>query len=757
MTDTILLVDDEPQILKALTRVLRKDDYEILTATSGADGLEAMSQAEVALLVSDQCMPGMSGSEFLAKAAEAYPDTYRITLTGQTDLASAQSSINEGRVDYFLLKPWEPEFLRSVIGRGVQEYHRRLDHRRLTALTEQQRRKLAEANQHLEKEVEARTEELTRQNAELREMRHRLEGALHDTVRVLSNLIEVHSPNAGLHAKRVAEFALVLGKQVNLPQEALTDLEFAALLHDIGIFAKRNQRAGASRAVGPEKEAQAIAVAEAGFTILSHVTGFETVAQTVRHQYEHHDGTGAPDGFREDEIPISSRIIAIANAFDEAVHGTDNPALLSYAAGRRYLTADRGKHFDPFLVKSFLAWVETQSAEGGQKIEVELSPRQLKPEMVLSRAIYNVDGVLLTKPGTALTLDMIERIRRLNAQDPMLSSVYIRCQPDLAAKLASEGNDAPLSVDDGTSLPDGSGLYSSSPQASTAPSDGPSSPDARTSPPSVPLYGMDILDDPPDVPDSPEEANSPEVPTSPEDTDWSEITEPRPTEAFPAAASSDHNASSRAAAFARDMAAPLEQASPNDLPTTHRTQTGLVTPTEGSNAAPRRSAAPPGSSKPTALIVDDDPCVCGALARELRRAGFTSRCAHDGRDAQNLLDEEQFDIVLIDVAMPVMTGDLLVAHIQQCWPDQPCIILTGHATRQQILRIAQASNVARILAKPWDAKELIDTIHSALGRSPTPATQPAPPGQPPLPSAQRESPRQDDGSWSDSLERLRQG
>lgn len=112
---SLLLVDDEPHILSALSRVLRRDGYRILTATSAAEGLELLALNEVQVIVSDQRMPEMSGTEFLGRVKEMYPNTIRIVLSGYTELKSITDAINHGAIYKFLTKPWEDEQLRENI------------------------------------------------------------------------------------------------------------------------------------------------------------------------------------------------------------------------------------------------------------------------------------------------------------------------------------------------------------------------------------------------------------------------------------------------------------------------------------------------------------------------------------------------------------------------------------------------------------------------------------------------------------------
>jgi len=119
---TLLLVDDEPSISKALTRMLRRDGYRILTALSGAAGLELLAINRVQVIISDQRMPGMSGTEFLYAVKQLYPDTVRIILSGYTDLEVVTESVNRGAVFKFLTKPWDDDSLREQVRDAFRRY-----------------------------------------------------------------------------------------------------------------------------------------------------------------------------------------------------------------------------------------------------------------------------------------------------------------------------------------------------------------------------------------------------------------------------------------------------------------------------------------------------------------------------------------------------------------------------------------------------------------------------------------------------------
>jgi len=150
---TLLLVDDEPNILRSLVRLLRRDGYRILTAGSGSEGLEVLEKERVGVIISDQRMPEMTGTEFLSRVKERHPETVRLVLSGYTDLDSVTDAINRGAIYKFLTKPWEDDLLRKNITEAFEHYELRAENRRLTE-------ELRTANEKLSTRVAAQDREL---------------------------------------------------------------------------------------------------------------------------------------------------------------------------------------------------------------------------------------------------------------------------------------------------------------------------------------------------------------------------------------------------------------------------------------------------------------------------------------------------------------------------------------------------------------------------------------------------------------------
>ena len=134
---TLLLVDDEPNVTDALKRALRREPYEILTATSGPAALELLGRQHVDVVISDEQMPGMSGSVFLSTVRKQFPHTIRMILSGQASLEAAVRAINEGEVYRFFLKPCNPTDLAFTVQQALA--HKRLEEQSRRLLREYQK------------------------------------------------------------------------------------------------------------------------------------------------------------------------------------------------------------------------------------------------------------------------------------------------------------------------------------------------------------------------------------------------------------------------------------------------------------------------------------------------------------------------------------------------------------------------------------------------------------------------------------------
>ena len=164
---TVLCVDDEENILHYLKRLLRKEDYRLLTASSGTEGLKILEENDVQVVMADQRMPQMSGTEFLAIVKERYAHTMRIVLSGYTEVDTITESINKGHIYKFFLKPWNDKSLKIEISQALDQYDMIRVNRDLHEKVLEQNEELKTINENLETLVQERTKDIEIQNQAL--------------------------------------------------------------------------------------------------------------------------------------------------------------------------------------------------------------------------------------------------------------------------------------------------------------------------------------------------------------------------------------------------------------------------------------------------------------------------------------------------------------------------------------------------------------------------------------------------------------
>lgn len=320
MSYKILLVDDEPANLRILERLFRAE-YNVVTAKSGGEALELLGQHDIALIVSDQRMPVMTGIDFLKKAAEMRPHTVRIILTGYTDVNALVEAINSGVVYKYATKPWVNEDLRQTVKRALQHYE-----------TIKAQHQFQLQNERLER---------------------RLQTTLDNFVKIITSLLDLKEPNLQTHVQQTAESAVAVGQSLNLPLEELKQLSVAAQLHEFAHVNIPNQILFKTTALTEQEHRLLINNFERELKMLASVPDLEDAALIVRSIHEQFDGSGYPDGLVGEQIPLHARIIAVANAYDEMTVRRDSQPNLTDDEAITRLQTSAGKKFDPEVVRIF--------------------------------------------------------------------------------------------------------------------------------------------------------------------------------------------------------------------------------------------------------------------------------------------------------------------------------------------------------------------------------------------------------------------
>lgn len=355
----ILVVDDDPLILRAIQRVLEAQGFEVLANVSPEMALEDLRESEVGLIVSDYMMPGMNGVEFLMEARRICPDAPRLLLTAINDFRVAAEAVNNGEIYRLLAKPWNHADLVNTIKQAYEFGELKRQHARLTARVQEQNAFLQEVNRNLEGLVQERTRDL-------------LDGMI--------NALDYRDMETQWHSRRVSLYARRLAEEMGIEGMALHDVEMGALLHDIGKIGVRDSVLLKPGPLSPLEWEEMKEHPAIGYRLLRGIDYLKEASRIVLQHQERYDGKGYPAGLRGDEIVVGARIFAVVDTLD-AIR-SDRP----YRAGRPFSVAVEeiqrcsGTQFDPAVVEAFVetpagAWevirmrVEQMAAESARRDE----------------------------------------------------------------------------------------------------------------------------------------------------------------------------------------------------------------------------------------------------------------------------------------------------------------------------------------------------------------------------------------------------
>jgi len=194
---TILFLDDEENVLKALVRLFRNQGYLLLTAASGRDGLKKISENLVSLVVADHRMPEMTGVEFLGRVKEKSPDTVRIMLTGHADVDVATEAINRGEIYRFIRKPWDDDEMKTTVAQALERYELVTENQRMARIIKRQNEILTRHKEELRAKVIQLTRTMINIEQEFKRLEQILEEGLTSITTVSSPLSEMKDAGAG--------------------------------------------------------------------------------------------------------------------------------------------------------------------------------------------------------------------------------------------------------------------------------------------------------------------------------------------------------------------------------------------------------------------------------------------------------------------------------------------------------------------------------------------------------------------------------
>ena len=307
MAEEILFVDDEEYILDIASQIFAERGISILTAKNAAEALDALRNHEIAVLISDNHMPGMRGIDLLSRVKAISPDTVKILMTGFADLETALEAINKVEVFRFIVKPWENTQLVDLVEDAFERYR-------------------------LIKSIIKGDE---------------------NTMLSLVHALELKDSYTRGHSERVASYALSIAQYLGLAEEVLTAIRYASWLHDCG---KIGVSENILNSEGPLDEAELHIIRNHpmwGADVARKARLSDIIVNTILSHHERYDGKGYPSGLQDGEIPFEARIISVADIYDALT--TERPYRKAYTPERalEMLISMKGNVLDPQIVDCF--------------------------------------------------------------------------------------------------------------------------------------------------------------------------------------------------------------------------------------------------------------------------------------------------------------------------------------------------------------------------------------------------------------------
>jgi response regulator RpfG family c-di-GMP phosphodiesterase len=333
--DRILVVDDDPLILAALSRILQSEGYEVITHT---DPAQAAKEQGFQVVLTDFMMPLLNGVELLRTLREKNPRAVRLMLTAAADFRTASEAVNRGEVFRLLGKPWSLSELTSAVRQAIEHY------------------KLVESNERLTREVAEKNAELTAINRDLERMVVERTNGLLDG---LISALDYRDTETQWHSRRVSLYSRRIGEEIGLTPTQLEVVEQGALLHDIGKIGVSDTILLKPGPLSPEEWVEMRKHPEYGYKILAKMPYLHDASLIVLHHQERWDGKGYPSGLAGEDISLQGRIIAVVDCFDAVVSGRPYSRARTEQQALDELRACAGTQFDPAVVAVLVDLVET--------------------------------------------------------------------------------------------------------------------------------------------------------------------------------------------------------------------------------------------------------------------------------------------------------------------------------------------------------------------------------------------------------------
>jgi len=320
----ILVVDDEESVRRLLITQLTDEGYRCHEASNARQVLDELHGNNIGLVMLDIKLPGKSGIELLPEIKSAYPDISVIMLTATADMKTAIQCLKHGAYDY-ITKPFELAEITLSVARAFEKRRLELENK--------------EYQQHLEEKVA--------------EQANKIRASFLNAITALAYALEAKDAYTSGHSQRVSNLSVAIARELNLPQSQINELRLAGLLHDIGKIGVRESVLNKPGRLTRKEFAMVKRHPEIGEHILRPIVDSADILEAVRNHHEHYNGSGYPDGLKNNEIPLAARILAVSDAYAAMTSERPYRKSMSADAALDEIARHKGTQFDPEIADTF--------------------------------------------------------------------------------------------------------------------------------------------------------------------------------------------------------------------------------------------------------------------------------------------------------------------------------------------------------------------------------------------------------------------
>jgi response regulator RpfG family c-di-GMP phosphodiesterase len=308
MSETVLFVDDEEQVLHSIGGLFSKTDVTVRSTVSAREALDIVHKEPVSVVVSDHQMPEMMGIDLFSKIRDISPDTLKILLTSPADLAVAVDAINNGEIFRFVMKPWDNKSFIRTVEEAVARY----------------------------------------------QIIQSIKDGDETTLLSVAQSVELKDPYTNGHAERVSYYATMLAELFNMSEETKQGIKLGSYIHDCGKVGVPERILNKKSMLNNDEYETVKNHPRWGTELAIQAALPEQIINIIHYHHERFDGSGYPSGLQGDDIPMEAQIVAIADVYDALTSDRCYRTRFSDEKAIEIMLLMKGNVFNPDIIDKFV-------------------------------------------------------------------------------------------------------------------------------------------------------------------------------------------------------------------------------------------------------------------------------------------------------------------------------------------------------------------------------------------------------------------